>query len=217
MRTGWKHILTLALLAAPGIASAQLSFNHFATMSRTEIFNSIAGLPNLGLGSSVKLGSLDTTQAGTVTFTYLGQESAYSDAFHLTVNGTHLFESNPVGTAISASVTTLGSLAFSFEGDSGRYAYNGPTSGWAPGTSIGLIGQNMTVTSGGGAGTYAFVLGYNDSAGASTLGDWDDFVVGVNFQATPVTAIPEPETYAMLLAGLALLGFAHRKRTTAAA
>ena len=51
------------------------------------------------------------------------------------------------------------------------------------------------------------MIGYNDSAGSASLGDWDDFVVGVN-----LSPIPEPETYAMLLAGLGLLGFAARRR-----
>ena len=32
------------------------------------------------------------------------------------------------------------------------------------------------------------------------------------FSAVAVTAVPEPETYALLLAGLGLLGFAARRR-----
>jgi hypothetical protein len=202
-------LAALSLAAASGIANAQLSFTQLATASRTEVFNNIQGIADMGLGTNLQLGSLSAGQAGTVTFTYLGQESGYNDKFHLTLNGTDLFESNPVGTSISAQVNSAGLISFKFEGDAGKFAVNGPTSGWAGGTSIGLIGTNLQVTSGGGQGTYAYVLGYNDSAGSSTLGDWDDFVVGVNFR---VSAIPEPETYAMLLAGLGLLGFVARRR-----
>ncbi|HXU42775.1 MAG TPA: PEP-CTERM sorting domain-containing protein [Burkholderiales bacterium] len=202
-------LIGLTLVAASGIANAQLSFLQLATASRTEVFNNIQGIADKAIGTSVKLGSLSTGQAGIVTFTYLGQESGYNDKFHLTVNGTDLFESNPVGTSISAQVNSTGLISFKFEGDAGKFAVNGPMSGWAGGTSIGLIGTNLQVTSGGGQGTYAYVLGYNDSAGSASLGDWDDFVVGVNFK---VSAIPEPETFAMLLAGLGLMGFVARRR-----
>jgi hypothetical protein len=51
------------------------------------------------------------------------------------------------------------------------------------------------------------LLGFNDSYTGDA--DYDDFVVGVNFVSAPV---PEPETYAMLLAGLALIGFSARHR-----
>jgi hypothetical protein len=204
-----RKLLAVLLMASASAANAGLSFVTSSTAYRTETFAGIAGLPSYGLGTSVALGSLVTDQLGTITFTYLGQESGYNDKFHLNINGTHLFESNPVGTSVSAQVTSLGAIKFSFEGDVGRFANNGGT--WAAGTSIGLLGTNKTISVGPAAGTYAFILGYNDSAGAANLGDWDDFVVGAKF--TGVTApIPEPETYAMMLAGLSLMGFVGRRR-----
>ena len=123
------------------------------------------------------------------------------------VNGSTLTEANAIGTSISA-VGGPGYLNFKFEGNTGKFAINGGAKD--TGTSIGLIGTNMTVSSGAAAGTYAFILGYNDSVGATTLGDWDDFVVGVN-----VTAVPEPEAYGLGLAGLAVVGlFARRRRAS---
>jgi hypothetical protein len=38
------------------------------------------------------------------------------------------------------------------------------------------------------------------------------FVTIDNFNAVAVTAVPEPETYAMLIAGLGFLGFMARRR-----
>ena len=58
-----------------------------------------------------------------------------------------------------------------------------------------------------GSAVFQYVIGYNDSASIALYGDWDDFVIGVN--AVPV---PEPEVYAMLLAGLGLLGYVARRR-----
>lgn len=43
-------------------------------------------------------------------------------------------------------------------------------------------------------------------------GTGNTLLSGVDFPQTDVTAIPEPETYAMLLAGLGLLGFVARRR-----
>jgi hypothetical protein len=156
----------------------------------------------------VSLGKLITDTPGTITFTYLGQESGYNNIFHLTINGSNLFESNPVGTSISSAVSSPGAIGFSFEGNTGSFANNGGS--WASGTSIGLIGTNLTVSEAAGGGTYAFVLGYNDSAGARHLGDWDDMVIGANLVAA--SPVPEPEIYAMMLAGLGLMGFVARRR-----
>jgi hypothetical protein len=54
-------------------------------------------------------------------------------------------------------------------------------------------------------GQYALVLGFND--GAPVDGDYDDMVVGLN-----VAAVPEPETYALMLAGFGAIGFIARRR-----
>jgi len=104
-------------------------------------------------------------------------------------------------------VNTVGPLSFKFGGniDADKFAINGGI--WSPGTSIALIGTDVQIDS----AFYQYVIGYNDSAGSLSYGDWDDFVIGVN--AAP---IPEPEAYAMLLAGLGLLGFMARRRKESA-
>ena len=201
-----RSLIAAAMLALVGAANAQVAWVPSATVTRTESFNNIAGLPDLAAGTTLSIGDLTGGAAGTYryTFTYLGQESGFLDSLHLVINGTSLTEANAVGTSISA-VAGPGFVNFNFEGDSGSFAINGGAK--SPGTSIGLIGTGLTVTSGAAAGTYAFVLGYNDSAGSAVLGDWDDFVVGVN-----VAPVPEPETYALMLAGLGAMGFVARRR-----
>lgn len=204
-----KHsLIAAAMLALVGAANAQVAWVPTDSVTRTESFNNIAGLPDLAAGTSLTIGDLTGGAAGDYlyTFTYLGQESGFSDSLHLVINGTNLTEFDAVGTSISA-VYGPGFANFSFEGDAGSFAINGGAK--SPGTSIGLIGTDLTVTTGAAAGTYAFVLGYNDSAGTAKLGDWDDFVVGVN---VAVVAVPEPETYALMLAGLGAMGFVARRR-----
>ncbi|OQW81515.1 MAG: pyruvate-binding protein [Proteobacteria bacterium ST_bin16] len=195
-----KTMIAAMMLLTGGAAHAGLSFVVTDTATRTEVFN-IAGFATLPIGSAVILGHLDYTGPGaqTVTYTYLGQESGFVDKFYNTLSGAKLLESNAVGTSVSSVVNSIGPLSFKFEGDVGRFAINGGH--WDKGTSIGLIGTNMLI----GSTTYAYVLGYNDSAGTKRLGDWDDFVIGVS-------AVPEPETYAMLLVGLGLVGFSLGKQ-----
>jgi hypothetical protein len=53
------------------------------------------------------------------------------------------------------------------------------------------------------------LLGHNASNYSGSLGSIYLDVIG---EVTPTAAIPEPETYAMLFAGLGLLGFAARRR-----
>lgn len=198
-----RALIATALMAASGFANAGLSFVPSATENRTETFN-IAGFPTFAVGSAVPVGQLITSETGNVTFTYLGQESGYSNSLHL-ANGLNLFESNAVGTSISLLATMPGIVPFSFREITSPALASASNGGpWSPNTSIGLIGQNMSVL----GNSYSFVLGYNDSAGSASLGDWDDFAIGVNF-ASPA---PEPEVYGMLAAGLGLLGWVGRRR-----
>ena len=199
-----KTLLAAALLTMSGAASADLSFLTSSTASRSEAFN-IGGFPTLAIGTAVDLGALVTDQTGVATFTYLGQESSFTNSLNLPASGLNLFESSPIGTSISAAVNSIGAIGFRFAeivSPSNSGASNGGV--WGPNTSIGLIGKNMSVL----GNTYSYVLGYNDSAGSATLGDWDDFVIGINF----ATHAPEPEIYGMMAAGLGMLAWVGRRR-----
>ena len=195
-----RTIIATALLIVSSSVSAGLSFVVTDTVTRTEAFN-IGGFAALPVGSTLSVGHLDFTGPGSqmITYTFLGQESGYNNKFYDVSGGNALFESDPIGTSVSSLVNISGPLSFKFEGNVDKFAVNGGP--WDKGTSIGLIGTNMQV----GSTVYDFVIGYNDSAGQKYLGDWDDFVIGVS-------AVPEPETYAMLLVGLGLIGFSLRNQ-----
>ena len=195
-----RTIIATVLFIVSGSVSAGLSFVVTDTATRTEAFN-IGGFATLPIGSSLSVGHLDFAGPGSqmITYTFLGQESGYNNKFYDVSGGNALFESDPIGTSVSSWVNILGPLSFKFEGNVDKFAVNGGP--WDKGTSIGLIGTNMQV----GSTVYDFVIGYNDSAGQKYLGDWDDFVIGVS-------AVPEPETYAMLLIGLGLIGFSLRNQ-----
>jgi hypothetical protein len=117
--------------------------------------------------------------------------------------GGNLLESNFLGKTISTSLG-LGTVGFSFSDNagSGHTFANGSQQTNPLGFAI-LKGQTNIY------GTFQYLLGFNDSYKGDA--DYDDFVVGVNFVASPV---PEPETYAMILAGLGLVGFSIRRRRT---
>lgn len=52
--------------------------------------------------------------------------------------------------------------------------------------------------------TFQYILGFNDGGGDK---DFDDMVIGLNLMP-----VPEPSTYALMLAGLAAVGFVARRR-----
>ena len=170
--------------------SSAVNFNNYNGQPLT-----ITGAENSGLW-----GSLFTTSAGIFSATYLGNESAYIDRFSFNAGGS-LLETNSLGRTISMSVNS-GTVGFSFSDNagSGHTFANGAQQTNPLGFAI-LRGQTNRY------GTFQYLLGFNDSYTGDA--DYDDFVVGVNFVSAPV---PEPETYAMLLAGLALIGFNARHR-----
>ncbi|MGQ0509581.1 MAG: PEP-CTERM sorting domain-containing protein [Betaproteobacteria bacterium] len=193
-----RFLVGLGMILAGGLAHAQLTITGSSFLS----WSGYNGQPALETGvlSSGVRGTLSALAPGTATFTYLGNESGYTNAFNFSLGSQHLFESSAVGTAISGLVGA-GALDFSFStlAPAGSFS-NGST-------RIAYIGDVSTAH----FGRFDFVLGFNDSYTGDA--DFDDFVVGVNF-ASPV---PEPETYAILLAGLGMLGFAARRRKLNAA
>jgi hypothetical protein len=219
-----RTILAVALTAVTGFANAGLSWTELSegTIPVGHPFNAIPGISYTGTGfaagNNVSLGYLSLNHAAKVTYTYLGSEAGFDNNFWVkVVDGTLVFSTKndalPGTTTIGTPITVAnaaGALEFTFEGNDNQYAINGGT--WAGNTSIGLIKDTpggYTVTSGLAAGqTFQYVIGYNDSAAGLT--DWDDMVIGIN-----IAPIPEPETYAMLLAGLGLMGFVARRRKQA--
>jgi hypothetical protein len=150
-------------------------------------------------------GTLVATSAGVFSATYLGNESSYVDKFSLGLGKGNLLESNKLGATISESVGA-GLLSFSFSDSMGSTFANGQQQGKTLGFAI-LSGQTDKY------GTFDYLLGFNDSFKGDA--DYDDFVVGVKFtSATPpvVAPVPEPQIYAMMLAGFGLLGLSARRR-----
>jgi hypothetical protein len=157
---------------------------------------SVTGAENHGLW-----GALVTTSAGTFSATYLGNESGYVDNFSFGFGNGSLLESNKLGATVSQFVG-VGTVSFNFSDNAGlgHTFKNGDQQQKVFGYAI-LNGQTNRY------GSFDYILGFNDSYTGDA--DYDDFVVGVNFVTAPV---PEPETYAMMLAGLGLLGLSVRRR-----
>ena len=155
-----------------------------------------------GAENSGSWGSLVATSAGYFTATYLGNESGYVDKFSFGFGNGALLESNALG-ATTSMLVDAGTVDFSFSDNagSGHTFKNGDKQQKPFGFAI-LNGQTNKY------GTFDYLLGFNDSYAGDA--DYDDFVVGVKF--TNVAPVPEPQTYAMILAGLGLLGLSARRR-----
>jgi hypothetical protein len=204
-----RTLLAAALVALAGVAQAQVTFNNDMGLGvKNREFNPAPSVGLADFAGPVQLGTV-TSAYGMITFTYLGQESGFTDALGLQIAPfTSLLETDVVGKSVTAAFGP-GAVPFQFIDSNGGSAVNGGL--WSGNNSIGLIATNFAVTNVPVGSlltmsqTFDLVIGYNDSG----LGhdDWDDFVVGVNF-----APIPEPETYALMLAGLGVMGFVARRR-----
>lgn len=146
-------------------------------------------------------GTLSALTAGTLSFTYLGKEAAYSNAFSF--NGQTLFDAAPAGSSLSAAIGA-GTVAFRFTNVSLGQSY---ANGSIPQM---VFVQNVQTAR---FGKFDFVVGFNDKPTGSPVGDtdFDDFVVGVKF--APSIAVPEPGTLLPMAMGLIGLAALVRRRT----
>ncbi|MFZ2160698.1 MAG: PEP-CTERM sorting domain-containing protein [Sideroxyarcus sp.] len=211
-----RIVLGLLLSAVWGVAQAgALVINNATAIS----FKGYDGQPKTVTGAESKgtLGTLSATSAGIFSATYLGQESGYTNSFSFGTGKSSLLEGDMLGTTISESVSAAGIVSFSFSDyflktvkenkKTITYTYtdiftNGETAGDVFGYVI-MQGQKNSY------GDFDYILGFNDSWSGDA--DYDDFVVGVKFTSAEAP-VPEPRSYAMLLAGLGLLGLSIRRR-----
>ncbi|MGK5077269.1 PEP-CTERM sorting domain-containing protein [Janthinobacterium sp. HLX7-2] len=186
---------------------------------------------NVGtIGNGINsLGAPDTTSYGE-TFTSLGgvlqdftfyANSGASGNVGLTIAawdgskaiGPALYTSSPI--AYAGGIQTLGAngINLTLQANADYIAYLTVAGITNPISSVTMQGSTGD---GGLAGNFVYL----NSDGANPLGldqAWSNFYVSnMTYTANITAAVPEPETYAMLLAGLGLLGFLARRNAKSA-
>jgi len=201
-----KQLLSaLALAALASSAGAQVTFS-----GGTDRANFVAYNPNGTAATLAPTGgkedALINTTAGLLSATFLGMEVIDTDTFTFALAGGTLNNKGALNASISGLVPA-GALNFTFAD-----LFQGTTvgNGGNPGsdfTSYAVLGtfNGAVFTPATLGGAYDLIIGFND--GLRVDADYDDMVVGLR-----VVAIPEPESYALLLAGLGAVGFIARRR-----
>ncbi len=178
-----------------------------------------AATPSLSMAASEGNSFTLLASGGPVTVTFEGSDAAYSSFLSVVVASTaytspSLFPnfSTPVGTTF-----TLGHFAAGTPLDvqlkvanTGDVWHTGPASSNADGVIHADVISNWN-------GTGRTYVGFEDASGGGDR-DFNDgmFSFAGVAAAVPVAPIPEPESYAMLRAGLGLLGVMVQRKQNAA-
>ncbi len=196
-----KHVISALALASLAFSASAMTI--VATPAIGGNTNITPGAPNATFDVVIPgfsatngfIGSLSTVGGpGPVKYTYLGKEAAATNTFFNLGGSTQtMTTASAVGT--NSYQVANGLLDFNFKSTlSGIVVQNGFGGNAEP---------TFAIFSGGTSG-YDYVLGFSDT-GAGRDQDYDDMVIGV-------TAVPEPETYMMMLAGLGAMVFVARRR-----
>ena len=157
--------------------------------------------------------NLKTLADVVLTFTYLGKEAAWTNI--LLIGGSEVFRTGPgnseAGDTSPGSASAGDPVDFTLQvlvgGNAPSSVSNGTNVAPAPPGSEGFGPPNFWLGYANAARSAVWV-GFDDG-GAASDGDYDDLV----FRISAVT-VPEPGTFALLVAGLFGLGTMRRRRTT---
>ena len=201
-----KRVLSaLALASFAVLAQAQVTFVDGTERPLFANYNPNGAAGTLGPIVGGREDAMINTTAGILTATFLGFEALDTDTFTFTLSSGTLSNKGALNASISGPVSA-GALNFTFaDVFQGTAIGNGQnlgdfTSYAVLGSFAGAVFTPFTL-----GGAYDLILGFND--GMRVDSDYDDIVVGLR-----VVAIPEPETYALLVAGLGAVGFIARRR-----
>jgi len=170
-------------------------------------------------------GAISSAQANTISLTGgsfpydLGANPTEENIYSVTHNVESFFDvftfnltsaSDTISSAVSLLFPGLGSSGSSYEINNGTLSlFSDPDGDGAAGVNNQIATANFGDSTG--------VLAYNNAAAGSYYWAVAGDAVGTNggvylYAANTAAVVPEPETYAMMLAGMGLIGFIGRRR-----
>jgi hypothetical protein len=203
-----RTLLAAALLATVGAANAAVVLTGGTYISFSNYDVASLAHPNYPHTAPQTTGLMDPVLSGgpdhKFTATFLGKEAGHIDQFW--VNGSLVFNNLASVPSTYGPFAAAAPMNFKFRDytDGSEVPNGGNLLAFASYVVLGTQ-SGSTFTPYTDLGNFDFVLGFND--GSKIDADYDDLVVGFK-----VTAVPEPETYALLLAGLGVMGFVARRR-----
>ena len=197
--------VAVALSAVALAAQAQVTFSGGTARANFPNYDPTGPAGTLAPTGGFEDAAINTT-AGTLTATFLGFEALNIDTFTFSMGAFGTLNNRQALLSTISGFVNGGALNFRFEDMTGGGIGNGGNPG-IDFLSYAVLGdfRQGTFFADTLGGTYDLILGFND--GLRVDADYDDIVIGLK-----VTPIPEPETYALMLAGLGALGFISRRR-----